>query len=42
MLESALLAYSLSKGEAIDLASYFLGYVYKVGSDSYTEALCTT
>jgi hypothetical protein len=39
MLEFAPLAYSLSKGETIDLASHFLGYVYKIGSDNHAKPL---
>ncbi|KAH7847096.1 hypothetical protein Vadar_021808 [Vaccinium darrowii] len=39
MLEFAPLAYSLSNGEKFDLASYFLSYVYKIGSDSQSKPL---
>ncbi|KAH7861271.1 hypothetical protein Vadar_024062 [Vaccinium darrowii] len=39
MHEFAPLAYRLSKGEKFDLASYFLGYVYKIGSDSQSKPL---
>lgn len=39
MLEFAPLAYILSQGKAIDLASYFLGYVYKIGSDNHAKPL---
>lgn len=37
MLEFVPLAYTLFKCEAIDLTSYFLGYVNKVGSDSFVK-----
>jgi hypothetical protein len=39
VLEFAPLAYALSQGETIDLASYFLGYVYKIGSDNHAKPL---
>jgi len=39
MLEFAPLAYRLSQGQKFDLASHFLGYVYKIGSDSQSKPL---
>ncbi|KAH7850597.1 hypothetical protein Vadar_000303 [Vaccinium darrowii] len=39
VLEFAPLAYVLSKGKTIDLASHFLGYVYKAGFDNHAKPL---
>ncbi|KAI8559972.1 hypothetical protein RHMOL_Rhmol04G0218400 [Rhododendron molle] len=39
MSEFIPLALALSRGEEFDFASYFLGHVYKVGSDFYQKSL---